>query len=145
MKKICEPVQNLIKAQSECLFLYAPLIGNNYERLDLEARYWAAQPRNDNDIIIATLSNFLSFYTEDQKSLEQSHHLARVPETWKLANDLNCIEQDLYLQQLLLKSPESLIGQILECFMAIAWALSDFVKEKISSLFFGKQNERAVK
>ncbi len=144
MKKICEPVQNLIKAQSECLFLYAPLIENNYERLNLEARYWAARPRNDNDIIIATLSNFLSFYTEDQKSLEQSHHLVRVPETWKLANDLNCIEQDIYLQQLL-KSPESLIGQILECFMAIAWALSDFVKEKISSLFFGKQNKRAVK
>lgn len=152
MKKICEPVQNLIKAQSECLFLYAPLIENNYERLNLEARYWAAQPRNDNDIRIATVSSFLYFYhddrrssfcNEDQRSIEQSHYLARVPETWIFANELICVEQDIYLQLFLDKLPKSLIGFILEVFRAIAWALKNFIKAKIYSLFFGKQNKRA--
>lgn len=58
MLDICEYTGMLIKASQDCLELFVPLTTDN--RINLDARYWATSPRNQNDIFLCDINTFFS-------------------------------------------------------------------------------------
>lgn len=99
MIEISEPINNLIKAWVGKLYLYAPL--GVFDAINLEARYWAKEPRSKNDVKLCDISAFE--FTIKDKNILQLTYKTLIPETWAEAQ----IKEEERVSQLRIENTRS--------------------------------------